>query len=53
MLDNGFSCAGTVSFEPNSAPLPSDWAQDADAYVFHYQHSRSSPRDAAFVLKVR
>jgi hypothetical protein len=52
MLDAGFTCAGTVSFEPNSAPLPSNWAQDAHAYVFHYQHPSSSPRDAAFVLKV-
>ena len=52
MLDNGFTCAGTLSFEPNSAPLPSDWSQDAEAYVFHYQHPRSSPPDVVFVLKV-
>lgn len=52
MLDCGFTCAGTLSFEPNSAPLPPDWANDADAYVFHYQHPRSSPRDVAFVFKV-
>ena len=52
MLDNGFTCAGTLSFEPNSAPLPSDWSQGAEAYVFHYQHPRSSPPDVVFVLKV-
>jgi hypothetical protein len=52
MLDCGFTCVGTLSFEPNSAPLPPDWANDADAYVFHYQHPRSSPRDVAFVFKV-
>lgn len=51
MLDNGFICAGTLTFEPNSAPLPSDWSQDAEAYVFHYQHPRSSPPDVVFVLK--
>ena len=53
MLDAGFTCAGTVSFEPNSAPLPHDWAQDTDAYVFHYQHPRSIPSDAAFVFQVQ
>ncbi len=52
MLDAGFTCAGTVAFEPNSAPLPLDWAQDADAYVFHYQHPRSTPPDSAFIFKV-